>query len=57
MVLREKQGCVLGNLEFHQIGRLVFFFGRPKMREIKPEAAKGVSEWQGGQRLDETQLI
>ena len=27
------------------------------MREIEPEATKGVSEWQGGQRLDESRLI
>ena len=25
-----------------------------KIREIEPEAAYGVSEWQGGQRLDES---
>ena len=28
-----------------------------KIREIEPEAAYGVSEWQGGQRLDESHLI
>ena len=28
-----------------------------KIHEIEPEAAYGVSEWQGGQRLDESHLI
>ena len=33
------------------------FLANQKMREIEPEAAKEVSERQGGQRLDESRLI
>ena len=31
--------------------------GQPKICKIEPEAAKGVSERQGGQRLDESRLF
>ena len=39
------------------VGPSRVFFGSPKMREIELGAAKGVSERQGGQRLDGERLI
>ena len=46
------RGCVRPS-----VGPSRVFFGSPKMLEIELGAAKEVSEWQGGQRLDSERLI
>ena len=50
------RGCVRPSVH-PSVGPSRVFFCSPKMREIELGAAKGVSERQGGQRLDGERLI